>query len=79
MSLRGGHSPTWQSPVQSILLCIPINLIIDALAGIGHVAALPLAGGIILVLISMGLTLIAGLIPSRIAAKKDPVEALRTE
>ena len=63
----------------TLLLCIPINLIIDALAGIGRVAALPLAGGIILVLISMGLTLIAGLIPSRIAAKKDPVEALRTE
>lgn len=63
----------------TVLLCIPINLIIDALAKIGHIAALPLAGGIILVIISMGLTLIAGLIPSRIAAKKDPVEALRTE
>ena len=63
----------------TVLLCVPINLIIDALAGIGHVAKLPLAGGVILVAISMGLTLIAGLIPSSIAAKKDPVEALRTE
>lgn len=63
----------------TLLLTIPINLIIDHLTSIAHVAQLPLAGGIILVLISMALTLIAGLVPSRIAAKKDPVEALRTE
>ena len=63
----------------TIFLCLPINLIINGLAGIGSIAKLPIAGGIILVLISMLLTYIAGLIPSRIAAKKDPVEALRTE
>lgn len=63
----------------TVLLCIPVNLIIKALANISDVAQLPLAGGIILVAISMLLTFIAGLIPSRIAAKKDPVVALRTE
>ena len=63
----------------TILLNIPISLIIYTLAGISNVASLPLAGGIILVIISMALTLIAGIIPSRIASKKDPVIALRTE
>ncbi|MGN0506313.1 MAG: ATP-binding cassette domain-containing protein [Lachnospiraceae bacterium] len=63
----------------TVLLTIPINIIIEVLSDIPNVAKLPLAGGTILVLISMGLTLIAGLIPSRVAAKKDPVEALRTE
>ena len=57
-----------------------INIILYALTGLAALkAALPVAGAIILVLISMGLTLIAGLIPSSIAAKKDPVIALRTE
>ena len=63
----------------TLLLNIPINLIIKTLTDIGGIASLPLAGAIILVLISMALTLIAGLIPSKLAAKKDPVEALRTE
>jgi putative ABC transport system permease protein len=63
----------------TLLLNIPINLIIDALANIPSVAHLPMVGGIGLVVISMCLTLIAGLIPSRVAAKKDPVVALRTE
>lgn len=63
----------------TVLLNIPISLIIYALASIANVASLPWAGGAILVLISMGLTLIAGLIPARIASKKDPVIALRTE
>ncbi len=63
----------------TVLLCIPINLIINALASIGNVAKLPIGGAVVLITISMILTLIAGLIPSRIAAKKDPVEALRTE
>jgi len=62
------------------LLCIPINIIIQGLTGIaGLSAVLPLPVAAILVLISMGLTLFAGIIPSRSAAKKDPVVALRTE
>ncbi len=63
----------------TLLLTIPINLILKALAGIANVAQLPVVGALILVLISMLLTFIAGLIPSKIAAKKDPVEALRSE
>ena len=66
--------------VVTLLFCLPINLILRALTGIGNIAAvLPVGGAIALVLISMGLTLLAGLIPSRMAAKKDPVVALRTE
>ena len=62
------------------LLCIPINLILHALTGISNLSAiLPIGGAIILVLISVFLTLFAGFIPSRSAAKKDPVVALRTE
>lgn len=64
----------------SLLLIIPINLILHHFTGISYLSAkLPFFAGIILVAISMLLTFIAGLIPSRIAAKKDPVEALRTE
>ena len=62
------------------LLCIPINAIIYALTDIAGLRAfLPLNVAIILVLVSVGLTLISGIIPSRSAAKKDPVVALRTE
>lgn len=63
----------------TLLLCIPANAIIENLAGIKNVAVLPAVAGAILVGISMLLTFIAGLIPSRIAARKDPVEALRSE
>lgn len=63
----------------TILLDIPISLAIYALSGVQNVAALPFGGAVVLVLISMLLTLIAGLIPSRIASKKDPVIALRSE
>ncbi len=62
------------------LLCIPLNAILVYLTGIPNLTAqLPIPVAIILVIISMGLTLISGLIPSRSAAKKDPVAALRTE
>ena len=62
------------------LLCIPINLILHSLTGINNLSAvLPVPVAVTLVIISMLLTLIAGIIPSRSAAKKDPVVALRTE
>lgn len=63
----------------TLLLNIPINIIIEHITGIANVALLPWQGGVILVVISMLLTLIAGLVPAGVAAKKDPVEALRTE
>ena len=64
----------------ALLLLIPINLIVHHLTGISNLnAILPWLGGVLLVLISMALTFIAGLIPSGLAAKKDPVVALRTE
>ena len=64
----------------TVLLTIPINAILLSLTGIeGLRAALPVAGAVILVAISALLTIIAGLIPSRVAARKDPVEALRSE
>lgn len=64
----------------SYLLTIPINLIINHfLANAGAIAALKITDALILVIVSFILTLIAGVIPARIAAKKDPVVALRTE
>lgn len=62
------------------LLCIPINIILHAVTGIANLQAfLPIGAAIILVLISVCLTLISGVIPSKSAAKKDPVTALRSE
>ena len=62
------------------LLCIPINAILFYLTGLGNLRAfLPLSVALILVAISVLLTMFAGVIPSRSAAKKDPVVALRTE
>lgn len=63
----------------TLLLNIPINIIIENITGIAGMALLPWQGGIALVIISVVLTLIAGLIPAGVAAKKDPVVALRTE
>jgi len=63
----------------TLLLNIPINIIINNITGINHLSKLPTIGAIILVIISVILTFIAGLIPSRMASKKDPVIALRTE
>ncbi len=65
--------------VSTILLNIPITMIIRSVAGINATAALPAGSAGILVLISMLLTVVAGFIPARMAAKKDPVVALRTE
>ena len=63
----------------TIALSIPINSLIYALSGVAIKATLEPLAGLILVLISMFLTIIAGLIPAKMASKKDPVEALRTE
>ena len=63
----------------TLLLSIPINIIIKNITDISNVAQLPVVGAVALVIISMLLTYIAGLIPSRVAAKKDPVIALRSE
>lgn len=63
----------------TLLLNIPISIIAQKLTGISNIAVLPAAAAAILVAISVVLTMIAGLIPSRMAAKKDPVIALRTE
>ena len=64
----------------TVLLCLPINIIIRHLTDIPQLTAyLPWQGGLCLLAISVLLTVIAGLIPSRVAAKKDPVVALRTE
>ena len=65
--------------IVTLILIIPINIIIEVLTDIANMAALPWVGAVVLVIISMVLTLIAGVFPSRIAAKKDPVEALRSE
>ena len=65
--------------IVTLLLCIPANAIIKNLTSISNVAQLPAAGAVILVVISMLLTLIAGFIPAKLAAKKDPVVALRSE
>lgn len=63
----------------SLVLLIPINIIIKSLTQIPNMGRLPFIGAIALIIISTLLTLIAGIIPSRIAAKKDPVKALRTD
>ena len=63
----------------TVLLDIPVNAIIYAVAGVENLAAVPVGAGVALVVISVVLSLAAGLAPSRMAAKKDPVTALRTE
>ena len=63
----------------TLLLNIPINMIIKSITNISGLSKLPVFGGVALVLISMILTFIAGLIPARVASKKDPVVALRTD
>ena len=63
----------------TVLLTFPINSLIRTLTGVTVTTMVPPIAGVVLVIISMVLTIIAGLIPSKIASKKDPVEALRTE
>ena len=65
--------------IVTALLNIPINTIIERLANVSNLSVLPYEGAIILILISVVLTMIAGLIPAKVASKKDPVEALRAE
>ncbi|MDY3036473.1 MAG: ABC transporter ATP-binding protein/permease [Absicoccus sp.] len=65
--------------VITLLLNFPISSIVYSKTKIANIARLPWQGGLILILISLGLTVLAGLIPARIASKKDPVEALRSE
>ena len=65
--------------IVTVLLCIPINIIVYHITDVKNIAVTPVSGAIILVIISVLLTLLAGLIPAKIASKKDPVEALRTE
>lgn len=63
----------------TLLLCIPINSIVSRMFDVETIASLPMSACIVLVAISVLLTLIAGFAPSRMAAKKDPVTALRAE
>lgn len=63
----------------TLILCIPANIIIENVTDIPNVAKLPWVGAVILIIISMCLTMLAGFIPAKMAAKKDPVVALRTE
>ena len=63
----------------TILLNIPINIIIKNIANVSNISVLPVFGALVLIIISIILTVIAGLIPSSMASKKDPVIALRTE
>ena len=65
--------------IVTILLTIPINIIVKKMLNISNIAILPINAGIILIIISIILTVIAGFIPAKIASKKDPVIALRTE
>ena len=63
----------------TLLLNIAITLIVKNWLNINHISSLPIWSAIVLIAISILLTVFAGILPSRVAAKKDPVEALRTE
>ncbi len=61
------------------LLSVPVNLIVSSLTGIKNISNMPVSSAIFLILLSIGLNVIAGRIPSKMASKKNPVEALRSE
>lgn len=63
----------------TLLLCIPINIVIEHFISVNNLATLPFVGAVLLIVLSVVLTLIAGIIPARMASRRDPVEALRTE
>jgi len=63
----------------ALLICVPINLIVSNLTGIGQIARMPFGSAIFLILLSIFLNVVAGRIPSKMASKKNPVEALRSE
>lgn len=63
----------------TLVLNIPICMVVENMTGVSHIAKLPVNGAVFLILIDLVLTILAGLIPSKIASKKDPVEALRSE
>lgn len=63
----------------TLVLNVPISVVVKNMTGVSHIAKLPVNGAVFLILIDLVLTILAGLIPSKIASKKDPVEALRSE
>lgn len=63
----------------TLVLNVPISVVVKNMTGVAHIAKLPVNGAVFLILIDLVLTILAGLIPSKIASKKDPVEALRSE
>ena len=65
--------------IVTLILNIPINIIIENIVNISNISKLPFIGAVLLIIISVILTVVAGFIPAKIASKKDPVEALRTE
>lgn len=63
----------------TLALNVPISVVVENMTGVSHIAKLPVNGAVFLIFIDLVLTILAGLIPSKIASKKDPVEALRSE
>lgn len=63
----------------TLVLNFPICMVVENMTGVAHIAKLPVNGAVFMILIDLVLTILAGLIPSKIASKKDPVEALRSE
>ena len=63
----------------ALFISLPVNMIVSALAGINHIANLPIESAIFLILLSVFLNVLAGSKPASMAAKRDPVEALRVE